>query len=652
MSLEPDWREALPTIPQGYRLEAALFTTFEPAQPELLVEHLLPSILSLHRGFESEPAARSLYFGELGLALQRLRGRLTVISSPASVARERDPDAATGAAYPWLWRYVAPFFTGARGAAIQHAKLWMLHWVSVDGSEDGDDALLEIVVSSANLTLASLKQQLQAGWRSLLTLGPRGTRANLSTWGPLPRFLEALGESAGEDAAARTQAFVSLLGRCACPEEVQFVASIPKAFQRSDEKSRWGVLALGKMAPEGRGPLRVHICTPFVGEWQGTALRQWSECLGADLADIALSWIVSLHPWAEPGAGGGWCMSRRTLDVFRSEGLVLRRLGYEAEGPASAFHDSHGLADRRWSHAKLYLLRRGRVRRLLVTSANFSASAWGTGDAGPRNFELGVLLDSAWPIQPDEEAFGEGHEVHTTDTVVQAAEAILSWGQALWDGGTVTVACRGRADAETPHARVSGAGPLTGAEIQLTADPKDSRQWTGTVPWEDGKHPPHTVIIACDEAMLEVPVLDMRSAEAFAQTPLPEIDPESAQALQDALLLESYGALTLEPEDLPTLSHGDASVLLSSGGGLAENYSVEAFTDARSLFLVVEAWAQRLQIAEACGDSEGKQRLLADGTRLAELFHRRAQKQTKAGARLPALLVAEELRWRLEEAKT
>ncbi|RKI44576.1 hypothetical protein D7Y27_13430 [Corallococcus sp. AB004] len=650
--MEPDWREALPTIPPGYRLDAALFTTFEPAQPELLVEHLLPSILSLNRGFESEPAARSLYFGELGLALQRLRGRITVISSPASVARERDPDAPTGAAYPWLWRYVAPFFTGAQSAAIQHAKLWMLHWISEEDSADGDDALLEIVISSANLTLASLKQQLQAGWRSLLPLGPRGTRANLSTWGPLPRFLEALGESAGEGATSRTQAFVDLLGRCGCPEGVQFVASIPKDFQRSGEKYWWGALALGKAAPEGRGPLRVQICAPFVGEWQGTALRKWRDCLGVESANIALSWIDSLHPWAGPGSGGGWCLSRRTLDVLRAEGLVLRRLGYEAEGSASAFHDSHDLADPRWSHAKLYLLKRGRVRRLLVTSANFSASAWGTDDAGPRNFELGVLLDSEWPIQPEEQGFGEEHDVHTTDTVVKAAEAELSWGQALWDGEIVTVACRVRPDAEAPRARASGAGPSSGAEVPLKVEPKASRQWNGTVPWEDPKHPPLSVLFTCGEAMLEVPVLDMRSSEDFAQTPLPEIDPEAAQALQDALLLESYGALTLESEDLPTLLRGDASVLLSSGGGPAENYSVEAFTEARSLFLIVEAWAQRLQLAESRADAEGKKRLLADGMRLAELFHRRAETQTQAGARLPALLVAEELRWRLEEART
>ncbi|RKH27582.1 hypothetical protein D7Y13_18660 [Corallococcus praedator] len=651
--MEPDWRESLPTIPPGYRLEAALFTTFEPAQPELLVEHLLPSILSLSRGFESEPAARSLYFGELALALQRLRGRLTVISSPASVAQERESEASAGTAYPWLWRYVSPFFTGAQGAAIQHAKLWMLHWVSVEGAGDGEDALLEIVVSSANLTRASLKQQLQAGWRALLPLGPRDTRANLSTWGPLPRFLEALGESAGgEDAASRTGAFVGLLGRCECPEGVRFVASIPKAFQRPGEASRWGASALGKVAPVGTGRLRVQICTPFVGEWQGPALRQWSESLGTAPSDIALSWIDSMHPWAEPGAGGGWCMSRRTLDALRTEGLALLRLGYEADGPTSAFHDSQGAEDRRWSHAKFYLLRRGKTRRLLVTSANFSASAWGVGDVGPRNFELGVLLDGEWPIQPEEEAFGEGHDVHTTDVVVQPAEAELGWGQALWNGETVTVACLGRVDAEAPRARVSGTMPLPALEVPLTEDPRHSRRWTGAVRWEDGARPPLTVLFSRGEVTLEVPVLDLRPADAFAQTPLPEIDPEIAQALQDALLLESYGALTLEPEDFQILLRGDASVLMSSGGGTAENYSVEAFTEARSHFLVVDSWVQQLQVAESRGDSEGKRRVLADGVRLAELFRRRAEKQTKAGFRLPALLVAEEFSCRLEEARS
>jgi hypothetical protein len=68
-------------------------------------------------------------------------------------------------------------------------------------------------------------------------------------------------------------------------------------------------------------------------------------------------------------------MSRRTLDALLAEGLRLRRLGYAGDGPVSSVHDSHNPDDPRWSHAKLYLLQRGRTCRLLVTSANFSTAA-------------------------------------------------------------------------------------------------------------------------------------------------------------------------------------------------------------------------------------------------------------------------------------
>ncbi|RKH05023.1 hypothetical protein D7V97_24570 [Corallococcus sp. CA053C] len=637
--MEPDWREALPTVPPGYRLHAALFTTFEPAQPSLLVEHLLPSVLTLARGLDPEPEARSLYFGELAVALERLRGRLTVISS--SPSRASDPAVTMGAAYPWLWRYVTPLFTGENGAATQHAKLWMLHWVTEGRAGKERSEALEIVISSANLTLSSLRDQLQAGWRAFLPLGARGARARRDTWGPLPRFLEALGESAGTQAATPTAAFVELLARCECPEGVQLVASIPAALQGTGETSRWGIRALGKAAPDGHGPLRVQVCAPFVGEWQERAFRQW--CLGLDVKPdaVALSWIDSRHPWAQE-AGGGWLMSRRTLDALLAGGLRLRRLGYDAGKLTQRFHDSHRPEEPRWSHAKLYLLRRGRARRLLVTSANFSTSAWGSGDTGPRNFELGVLIESDWPIQPEEEAFDERHSVHTTESPVRPVDTELLWGQALWDGKTVELTCRAPAGAEAPDVQVSGAPAQAVLKDSLT--PARKGGWEGAVPWGDGKRPPLMAVFSCGTETLEVPVLDMRTAKDFAQTPLPEVDPEVAQALRDALLMEAYGWPMVEAEDLQAMLRGEPS----SGAALetAEDYSVKAFTEARHDFLKVEAWAQQLDAARAFGTGE-YERILADGARLAELFQRRAVK-----SRLPAALVAEEFLWRLKEARS
>lgn len=647
MRTDANWQEALPTPPPGYRLKAALLTTFDPAQPELLVEHLLPSLLSLSRGLDPEPDARSLYFGELALALERLRGQFMVISSPASDLPTPHPaKPTTSAAYPWLSRYIAPFFTGARGSVTQHSKLWMLHWAAADRDDDSLEDAVELIVSSANLTLSSMKDQLQAGWRARVPLEGRGSRANLATWGPLPRFLEALGESAGVEATKRMGAFLELLSRSVCPTGVQWVASVPGSLQQPGEASRLGVLGLRKAAPAGAGRLRIRVCTPFVGEWNAGTLQKWCKGVGAEPGSVLLSWIDTAHPWASTDAGGGgWSMSQGAHDSLVSEGVQLRRLGYAGDGPFSEFHENHQPADLRWSHAKLYHLQRGRTSRLLVTSANFSASAWGTDTTPPRNFELGVLLDADWPIYPEEEAFGDDHQVFTSGAQVPPGEAALLWGQALWDGATVKLQCRTR-DEERPL-QVMVTGETNQSEsAELREAKRGAQLWEGELPWTDHLRPPLKALFTRAEAVLEVPVLDLRSADAFATTPLPEVDPEVAQALRDALLLESYGGPVVEPEDLQGLLRGDLPGSMHLGG--AEDYSVAAFAQARNLFQVVDAWAQQMEEAREAGAGE-RNRVRDDGTRLAALFNRKAGASQDLGGQLPARLVAEELLWRVEE---
>ena len=77
-------------------------TSFEQPDAGLLVEHLLPSLLGGGYSLSQELQERTLFFGELGTALERLHGRITVISSQAVWAREAPQ-------YPWLWRYVSHF---------------------------------------------------------------------------------------------------------------------------------------------------------------------------------------------------------------------------------------------------------------------------------------------------------------------------------------------------------------------------------------------------------------------------------------------------------------------------------------------------------------------------------------------------------------
>lgn len=652
MSPEAEWQDALPRPRPGFRLRAALFTTYETAQAELLVEHLLPSVLPLSRGLEAEPAARSLYFGELALHLNPLRGRLTVISSSPAQVPATSPADAPRDAYPWLWRYVTPLHTGAQGPATQHAKLWLLHWVGGEGDAGAPSEALEVVISSANLTLSSLQGQLQAGWRAFLPLETRATRASRSSWGPLPRFLEALGEAVGKEGAARTEAFVVLLSRCLCPPDVQLVASIPESLQREGEAGEWGVRALRKAAPQGVGRLRLKVCTPFVGEWRADTLGAWSRELGVESDAVSLVWLDNGHPWAVQAEGGGrWHLSRSSLAALEAAGVGLRRLGWAGEGLTSRFHPQHRADDARWSHAKLYLLQRGRTRRLLVTSANFSASAWGTGKAGPRNFELGVLVDGDWPVQPEED-FTAGHDIFTTDSIEAPGEAALTWAQATWDGETVSLVLRTAAVAgPAPDALVTGGGAGQGAaETRLKARRRAALLWEGTVPWTDGTRPPLKAHFTSGGSALEVPVLDLRAPEAFALTPLPEVPPEVAQALEDALLLESYGGPAVEADDVDgLLPPQDVSPETSSSAG-TEDYTVEVFVTARTDFGVVDSWAQRLTEAASRGDGEWA-RVLLDGERLAALFERRAGGTGDLSTRLPARLVAEEFRWRLGDAR-
>ena len=99
----PDWTEVLPTPAAGGSLQEAWFTTYDQPEAGLLVENLLPALLGMSHSLSHELEERTLFFGELDAALQQLRGRLTVISSPPQAVREAPH-------YPWLWRYVSHFY--------------------------------------------------------------------------------------------------------------------------------------------------------------------------------------------------------------------------------------------------------------------------------------------------------------------------------------------------------------------------------------------------------------------------------------------------------------------------------------------------------------------------------------------------------------
>jgi tyrosyl-DNA phosphodiesterase len=572
-------------------------TSFEQPDAGLLVEHLLPSLLGGNYSLSQELQERTLFFGELGTALEVLHGRLTVISSPPRVAREDSQ-------YPWLWRYVSHFIVGAESRAVQHAKLWAFHW------KVNDEEHLELHVGSTNLTTSAFKAQMQAGWEAMLPLGEHASQRTRRTWGDLVQFLDALGASSGDVAATRIQRLVTLLGRVECPADLTFVASIP------------GQKCAGRQLKQFE-PSELHVLTPTIGEWNDRTLAAWSADTGVVPGKIHLKWISEQHPWA---ATSGWALSTAARETLERNGVRVECLPIEAR-----FTEQHREADPRWSHAKPYLLRSRRMQRLLVTSANWSVAAWGAGKVAPRNFELGALFESEWT---ELEALGEPFDPPDTSpycvdrTDEEDNESALEWAEARWDGKRILLRARS-SNLDTPMTTLVTFTGNSEQGISLVDGAAD-------VPWKDPEHTPVTARFTQGAEMLAVDVLDLRRPNEFAETPLPEVDPAVAKALREAFLLQRYGGLVVDPETTPGLGGADRPPAV---GAPAANYSVQAWLDARAAFNVVDQWLAAL--AEAAGDPFLIERVRLDGEELHSLYARR--KGPAAG------LVAEELSWRLDE---
>lgn len=572
-------------------------TSFEQPDAGLLVEHLLPSLLGTSYSLSQEFKDRNLFFGELGSALMALHDRITVISSPPRNVRE-------DSSYPWLWRYVSHFTVGAEGHAVQHAKLWAFHW-KVDNQD-----ILELYVSSTNLTLSAFRSQLQAGWRATISLEGSPSSSMRKSWGELVPFLQALGVSAGSVAALRLRRLVTLLGRAACPPDVAFVASVP------GRKGAARQLASLK-------PSEIHVLCPTIGDWNAGTLTAWCTDVGIVPKRVYPKWISEAHPWA---MASGWALSKSSYDVLSSSGVQLDCLPNEAR-----FTDQHRDGDERWSHAKLYLLRRGRKRTLLVTSANWSASAWGAGRVAPRNFELGVAFESTWT---DLEALGERFDstddspFFVDDTETDERVSVLGWAEATWDGRRIELRARST-DNDTPIS----------VSLRFVDNDDESVplvKGRASMLWNDARRTPLGARFMQGVEVLEVDVLDLRPYPEFARTPLPEVDPAIEQALREAFLLQRYGGPAVDPESIPGLGgeRNSAGVSIPTA-----DYSVQAWIEAREAFRVVDKW--RAALAEAATDGQRRKQVHIDGEELRALFLRR-------GGPVAALVV-QELSWRLED---
>jgi hypothetical protein len=634
------WESLLRTdSPPKSTLKAALFTTYDRADERLLVEHLLPFLLKLNYEPDGSSAEEQQYFLlELDQRLKQLHDKLVIVSS---TAREEpgDPEENESGSYGWIWRSIRHLTVGRKGKAVQHAKLWLLHW-SADDTE-----YIEIVVSSTNLTRSAFKSQIQGVWRTCIKLNPKTSAERLKGWGILPDFLNELAISAAGD-IDRFKIFREFLARAECPDDIKFFASVPgKHNPQTLRRTPWGAAGLRSIVPSGRGAVSVSILSPFVGAWNAHALEHWCVNFEGRISDLKLIWIDKDHHWARDNR---WLLPESTLATLSDQDATLLRLRHDTENKkgTDAFHLEHRHTDPRWNHAKVYSFKRGNTRRLLITSANFSAAAWGRENPDSsltiENFELGVCVaQAAWPFDALK-PFDDIHDAATTSELPPRSSSMITWAQASWDGKRIDVECRCASNRQ-----------LLGA-ITCGAETRQLSKWTinteglhiAQIKWADAKQLPSLVEITCEQETVRIQIFDDRQPKEREGSVPPGVDETLVQAMRDNLLFEQYGGRVAGEERPP----GEKDNGANADGSINNNndsYAVPAFVLARLHLGIVDCWAERVQ---SKSDISERQWLRRDGELLIMAFRRQSEHDGKISSSnaIGARLAAEEMELRLK----
>lgn len=630
------WESLLQSgAPEGCTLQAALFTTYDRADERLLVENLLPVLLKLNHEPDGEGVERSCFLLELDDRLKKLHGRIVVVSSILREESSVEDAVVRDGMYGWIWRSIRHLTVGKKNKAVQHAKLWLLHWAT------GGNEFIEIVVSSANLTRSAFKQQIQAAWRVSLPLRPQASKTRLSNWGVLPGFMRELAASCGDD--AYIDRFIDLLARADCPQGITFVASVPG---KHSQRAQWGAAGLRKIIPAGRGAVTASVLSPFVGAWSEDALHQWCAHFDGKPNKISLAWIDKNHPWVNH-----WLLPPSSLGNLIAAGSKLLQLRFEPNDNKRPdhFHDDHRTSDDRWGHAKVYAFKRGNSRCLLLTSANFSKAAWGeeksNGELVIENFELGVCIEQAdWPFEQLIE-FEDSQNAATSTDKLRRSSSLISWAQATWDGKEILVECK--CERVVTGQVMSSNKPLTMTQWKASADGLR----VARIQWVDAKRQPASVLLRCESEELNEVVFDARKLAERENSFPDEVDESEVQTIRDKLLFEQYGgkAVTDAESDSGPIADDEYQNIedhTKGQSGQADSYAVEAFVIARQHLQVVDNWAGQVTQAK-CGSSEFVLEILQrDGRLLMAAFNRQAERNgnDETGARL----AAEELVLRLK----
>lgn len=617
--------------PDGCALAAGLLTTYDHAEARLLAETLLPEWLKLSHLPGDDATEQTSFALELDARLKQLHNRIVVVSSNLRELASDEAVAEDEGAYLWIWRSIRQLTVGKTGQAVQHAKLWLLHWVHPEGSQ-----YLEIVVSSANLTRAAFRQQIQAAWRVCLPLIARSTKARLSAWGVLPDFMRALAKSCGDE--THLERFIDLLARSDCPPGISFVASVPG---KHASRACWGAAGLRNATPLGRGAVSASILSPFVGAWSADSLRQWCANFESKPERLSLAWINQNHSWVPY-----WLLPEATLKHLVAAGSNLLQLQLEPgnDKKTNQFHSEHHSTDERWSHAKVYAFQRGNSRRLLLTSANFSQAAWGkqdaNGDLTIDNFELGVCIEQVdWPLG-ELPKFTSLEDAATSTVKLGRGSCLISWAESSWDGKRIQIECKSQF-AMTGNV-LSQQNPLRITRWQSGKDSLLKAQ----IRWTVANGVPQSVELHCGPETLNVPVFDTRELAAREISYPEEISGVDVQQLRDQLLFERYGGKAVAEDEPDLRANADADEIqdvqtaqlgeLVSSTGSMDSYVVEVFVEARRLLGIVDHWVKLVMQAKQGSNPFILEGLQRDGQLLMAAFNRKAHQKDGIGARLAA----------------
>lgn len=622
-------------------LRAALLTTFEPPDADVLVEDVLPGWLGLSRDAAESGPERTTFLVDLQRRVKSLRGRLAVFSSSRP----------NGGRSHWLWNDVLLCTVGSCGPVVQHAKLWLLH--RGPGEKQGET--LEVVVSSTNLTRAALRGQVQAGWRAVLSLG-KATNKNEASWGMLPGFLTELGRQSGHTGEGVIPYWNTMvLPRARCPD-VQFVASVPGRHDPETLRSpgqHWGVDGLSRVRPV-KPSRRVDIVVPTVGSFDEERLREWARSAGTGPERIRLAWLPgdSSHSWA---GANRWQMPRKTAEALKKAGVRLKAFPdpKDSERDIDAFQDQWEKTGTRMLHGKLYWIRDAKRCRLLVTSANWSGAAWGTrnarGGLNIENFELGVVVASSW--KPLDELPDLDGDLHAQRPPSRDPIPAISWAEATWDGESIRVSARVRpGERIAPRVAVEFAD---GRRIMKNATwSKTTQNAKARIRWPASSAFPPVICLGVAGGELDcmVPVADLRPPGKETSEYFSQVDPGDVARLELALLEERYGGpsadTVLEVDGDPVLTDESSSdPNRNTPDPDAEkirsvDYTVPEIEAAKAKLQIVSYWTKRAELVR--DEQEGRRLIVNDGVRLAQLW--RAKAKTDIATRVALHELSEVLR--------